>query len=1655
MAVIGHTISSDFDVVQNNDTSRDSVSRIVEISDLPSDARLVAGVYKGRYGNVTVEIVNDETKVYYIQTKAYFHNSPSSATDGTDEIIENADTVNISARLANGKSLTIPVYVDIEDSKPSISIESISGNYNSGITGQVSIVPNADEIKTISVNINGNVAVGVLDNSSNYIFNFGDYRILTLEPSGRFRYVNSSGVDDQEEYKITFSITDKDGDTTTVSVLDMSRSSKKDIPVELLKPVQNLDYGLIYTEETNYDRIYDLVTDLIDSLSYDIDTGAIEGVCQDTRDLTPRIDDKLIERLLPNYEDVEAVNAFYRLFIQPIVGTKTAVSSIFKAVGDVGQVKEWFDHSLTPYHFAIEYERIPEEIDIDRIIELADWLKNERSHLITIRTPLCGYAFKWEASRWDKDFWDNIEGQKWKDTNVYVCFSVKDSGYDFFKFDPLQMTTFYYGYNLGYIHNSYHDWDQFTWDNFRKGEFVRQITTFMFSNATYLSRPAVTYPKFDKVNGIWLPRTFLQNYDFIERSLKLKKLPAINHDFFISPNCNQEILYSPEILRIMYTHDYIEKISINASWTRDECYDEWELVEVKEIVDPSSVLEDRLNFEWDQVKIDNTLWDAEFKDSYDYTTVTKYVKVRKHRKVWNSDGGKPLELDIKPWDSSNWDYQTLNRIRDRLLLTAINNVYLLSSLHLSLDSRNWDKKEPYSIYRDSFTKVEPRLSNEALTYQTSHVFRKDPLQKVYKSKYKVFHGDSENDPEAEVILYHNSFQWDNSISDNTLWDNQVIDVIVKDNTLELELNGIESFVWDISSAPDNVLFDSEDLYEVGYEIERILKEPILPNVIIKKFGDLVFNERLWYLLNEDVDYDVSYKAEFTFDYARLNLRRGKSFELASYLGFVDDVEFLHEGSGTGNDILFQYKAPYPLTVTTPFNIQCKARLSSYIKSLCEDSSSDEICSISDKDFPREEWFDFVKSSRYHSNDFCGKKECGIIRCGMPALLTNINQEILKYSNLDDMPYPAFERTMYTHFYSMYNKARYSLGLGVRNKFNCPDVYVDENHNGLGRNVYDKWLFESEYRARTGEAYCGEDLLGLTISNTLLRDLYTWSNDVDSSFSIYIRTVYADCHPSIGGYLDKPILSEGTYPKRNITHVGDSLIEYLPDPYSPFYKNDDLDIEKDLSDWVDYTESNGYEIDISVDTSLSSFTDHIYGSNWDAFLYERNNSSDYPRYSLYDFDIQGIKQNRKDIFVTDTLTRGNNNKLISHTINTLDNIYHYSVQTEFEVHTINTLDFQCFKSESDTLMVHTGNVIDNLIYEDLFYLPLTVNTLGSVIYKEISTNVYAVNILDNLSVVDSVPSVFSQEALDLAEYQNLVPRIYEFIMGIYSISEFPGWIRGGEIDIDDPAYSNMDIDNWEQDPDRVTNVPPPIIYQNIHVDVNEQTIFVGEERYSVYKVYGSELQVALYSSMAEARIESPYDIDVDGYFTEVDIDDPRFADVDIDSFTYDVEAVERRNSGYSIDVDRSPEVWNIDIRNIIIDDIDAMGDATVDDINLADIDSDSIKVKGKDINLNLYKGLSSENFEEMGAINYDIDIEQDIDVDALDIEDIDTFQPDIDLDTLLADFDIDSKYIDVDANASYLIVVDTVYNSVYQYEGMKSFSTSVYQNIRYIQTRLAA
>ena len=83
------------------------------------------------------------------------------------------------------------------------------------------------------------------------------------------------------------------------------------------------------------------------------------------------------------------------------------------------------------------------------------------------------------------------------------------------------------------------------------------------------------------------------------------------------------------------------------------------------------------------------------------------------------------------------------------------------------------------------------------------------------------------------------------------------------------------------------------------------------------------------------------------------------------------------------------------------------------------------------------------------------------------------------------------------------------------------------------------------------------------------------------------------------------------------------------------------------------------------------------------------------------------------------------------------------------------------------------------------------------------------------------------------------------------------------------------------------------------------------------------------------------------------------------------------------------------------------------------------------------------------------IEQDIDVDALDIEDIDTFQPDIDLDTLLADFDIDSKYIDVDANASYLIVVDTVYNSVYQYEGMKSFSTSVYQNIRYIQTRLAA
>ena len=1216
----------------------------------------------------------------------------------------------------------------------------------------------------------------------------------------------------------------------------------------------------------------------------------------------------------------------------------------------------------------------------------------------------------------------------------------------------------------------------------------------------------------------------------------------------------------------MYTHDYINRISINASWTRDDCYDELE----------------------------------------------NGVLVRKHHKVWNSTDRYALRYNLNYWDSATWDNKNLRKIRDRLLLTAYNSVYLVSTLFLSMDSRFWDKKEDYRVYRDPYIKLEPLGTTQSLVYQSSHTYRKSPLFRIYKSELiDVTREDTLYDILVKYNTKQDSLDWDSTSIDESLFDERFVERIEERIVKEIipdiiiyDKSKFRSLGW------DNTVFDDTILDTELSGQDWLVHQNNLPISILgdnsNKFGNLSFNERVWNLL-EDEEIEISYRFKFTVDRIELNFNADEDFELSTYFGFVDDTRYYTRNiCGVAECGLSSCGTPFfsdimlPETVTTPYNIQYKYKFFDYLVNVCgiAECGLDSLGMGYTREggtFPYLEWFRWVLENKYYSKDFCGISDAGEIRCGMPSIFTNLNQDVKKYPSLEDMDYPDFERTMYTQDYpnvgsifSHNNLKRpisewidvttpdESLGdpelpepvstdpypdLTYASESVIDDVFWDDlNYDDYGivieeidipksdiyvnitvwdsvnwdDNFFDHdtqypWELESDLviSDNTGnfETIANGDIV---VWDNVDWDITIFDNDSEKISSSYI---YHSNHsgnydettnPYTGAFredLSNRTINTNYYTVTKIINTEDSDI--LPLTFTNY-------------DW-DYINY----INISNTCYTSSIFNTFYYIDYTPTIREihtRNNISfNRIRYSL-GLGFRNIN-NHPDVYVEDFTPFGRSifdrwlfktrydsvtgkaicgDTRLGLTIlsDFSSELYHYypDVDSSYSVYskvvyTHNYTDtgkvlshpVPCEERDLFDEDIYLENLLSNIenrnlinsydiiIWEDLdwsddpfeqeddyYQLDYTsdkvVNKLcmsrGSNLYIE---NIYTINNAEKISISDdlNIKNLYTRwylshtqftdinenvlNTLDYLSFENCEITSFTYEIGVFLIAEFPGWIRGGEIDIDSYPYADMDIDEWDQDPDVVYNVPPFIVYDNTHIDVEEETTLLNDRKFPTIEIYQSILQIAHYSGMAEARLESPCDIDVDGFFQEIDIDDPRFADVDIDSFTYDVEAVERRNSGYSIDLTRSPEVANIDIRNIIIDDIDAMGDSTVDDINLMDIDIDSIKVKGRDINLNDYLNISPDDYEALGVI--DIDVESDIDVDSLDIDDIDNFTPDIDLDTLLAYYDVDSKYIDVDTNATFLIVVDSVYSQVAETEQeidkKISLMTSVYQNIRYV------
>ena len=109
---IDHIVSSD-NAVPDNASSLVTGSEI----SIPAEITLPEGTYTGEYGTFVVA----ENKVTYYQTKTYTHSGTSKQVS--------ADSYAFTYTSAEGKDLTITVYVDIEDAQPRLTTTGTSIGY--------------------------------------------------------------------------------------------------------------------------------------------------------------------------------------------------------------------------------------------------------------------------------------------------------------------------------------------------------------------------------------------------------------------------------------------------------------------------------------------------------------------------------------------------------------------------------------------------------------------------------------------------------------------------------------------------------------------------------------------------------------------------------------------------------------------------------------------------------------------------------------------------------------------------------------------------------------------------------------------------------------------------------------------------------------------------------------------------------------------------------------------------------------------------------------------------------------------------------------------------------------------------------------------------------------------------------------------------------------------------------------------------------------------------------------------------------------------------------------------------------------------------------------------------------------------------------------
>ena len=105
-----------------------------------------------------------------------------------------------------------------------------------------------------------------------------------------------------------------------------------------------------------------------------------------------------VEEVIPVYHDTEAILAYYKFMINPIIGTRTVLDYITKLIGfNETEVQEWFQYAGSVWHFKVFMGMVALPIadfgvTYDAVYNLIMEYKNERSYLEELHIYIALYV---------------------------------------------------------------------------------------------------------------------------------------------------------------------------------------------------------------------------------------------------------------------------------------------------------------------------------------------------------------------------------------------------------------------------------------------------------------------------------------------------------------------------------------------------------------------------------------------------------------------------------------------------------------------------------------------------------------------------------------------------------------------------------------------------------------------------------------------------------------------------------------------------------------------------------------------------------------------------------------------------------------------------------------------------------------------------------------------------------------------------------------------------------------------------------------------------------------------------------------------------------------------------------------------------------------